>query len=78
VGAAVLLVVGMLPAVLVAGRGHLLDRLAGLAMAGVVATLDMLLLSEGYQRSSYVDAGLVLAALSLTGSLVFARLVVRQ
>jgi multisubunit Na+/H+ antiporter MnhF subunit len=78
VGAAVLLVVGMLPAVVVAGRGRVLDRLAGLAMAGVVATLDMLLLSEGYQRSSYVDAGLVLAALSLTGSLVFARLVVRQ
>jgi multisubunit Na+/H+ antiporter MnhF subunit len=78
VGAAVLLVVGMLPAVVVASRGRVLDRLAGLAMAGVVATLDMLLLSEGYQRSSYVDAGLVLAALSLTGSLVFARLVVRQ
>lgn len=78
VAAAVLLVVGMLPAVLVAGRGDVLDRLAGLGMAGVVATLDMLLLSEGYQRSSYVDAGLVLAALSLTGSLVFARLVVRQ
>ncbi|MCA1820672.1 MAG: monovalent cation/H+ antiporter complex subunit F [Pseudonocardiaceae bacterium] len=77
-GAAVLLVVGMLPAVVVAGRGPVLDRLAGLAMAGVVATLDMLLLSEGYQRGSYVDAGLVLAALSLTGSLVFARLVVRQ
>jgi multisubunit Na+/H+ antiporter MnhF subunit len=78
VAAAVLLVVGMLPAVLVAGRGDVLDRLAGLGMAGVVATLDMLLLSEGYQRTSYVDAGLVLAALSLTGSLVFARLVVRQ
>ncbi|HKS50256.1 MAG TPA: monovalent cation/H+ antiporter complex subunit F [Pseudonocardiaceae bacterium] len=78
VGAAVLLVVGMLPAVVVASRGHVLDRLAGLAMAGMVATLDILLLSEGYQRSSYVDAGLVLAALSLTGSLVFARLVVRQ
>ena len=78
VAAAALLVVGMLPAVVVTGRGDLLDRLAGLGMAGVVATLEMLLLSEGYQRSSYVDAGLVLAALSLTGSLVFARLVVRQ
>jgi len=78
VAAAALLVVGMLPAVVVAGRGDVLDRLAGLAMAGVVATLEMLLLSEGYQRSSYVDAGLVLAALSLIGSLVFARLVVRE
>ncbi|HEX8933651.1 MAG TPA: monovalent cation/H+ antiporter complex subunit F [Pseudonocardiaceae bacterium] len=78
VSAAVLLVVGMLPAVVVAGRGGVLDRLAGLAMAGVVATLEMLLLSEGYQRSSYLDVGLVLATLSLTGSLVFARLVVRQ
>jgi hypothetical protein len=44
VGAAVLLVVGMLPAVAVAGRGRVLDVLPGLAMAGVVATLDMLLL----------------------------------
>lgn len=78
VGAAVLLVAGMLPAMVVAGRGGVLDRLAGLAMAGVVATLEMLLLSEGYQRSSYLDVGLVLATLSLTGSLVFARLVVRQ
>jgi multisubunit Na+/H+ antiporter MnhF subunit len=78
VAAATLLVVGMLPAVVVAGRGGVLQRLAGLSMAGVVATLEILLLSEGYQRSSYVDAGLVLAALSLTGSLVFARLVVRQ
>lgn len=78
VGAAVLLVVGMLPAVVVAGRGSILDRLAGLAMAGVVATLEMLLLAAGYQRSAYVDTGLVLAALSLTGSLVFARLVVRR
>lgn len=78
VGAALLLVVGMLPAVVAAGRGHVLDRLVGQAMAGVAATLEMLLLSAGYQRSSYVDAALVLAALSLTGSLVFARLVVRQ
>jgi multisubunit Na+/H+ antiporter MnhF subunit len=78
VGAAVLLVVGMLPAVVAAGRGPVLDRLVGMAMADVVATLEMLLLSAGYQRSSYVDTALVLAALSLTGSLVFARLVVRQ
>ena len=61
-----------------AGRGPVLDRLVGMAMADVVATLEMLLLSAGYQRSSYVDTALVLAALSLTGSLVFARLVVRQ
>ncbi|MGH3721359.1 MAG: monovalent cation/H+ antiporter complex subunit F [Pseudonocardiaceae bacterium] len=78
VSAAVLLVVGMLPAVVAAGRGRLLDRLPGLAMAGVVTTLEMLLLAAGYRRSSYIDTALVLAALSLTGSLVFARLVVRQ
>lgn len=52
--------------------------MAGLAMASTIATLEMLLLAAGYQRSSYVDTGLVLAALSLTGLLVFARLVVRQ
>jgi multisubunit Na+/H+ antiporter MnhF subunit len=68
----------MLPAVVAASRGHVLDRLVGLAMAGVVATLVMLLLAAGYQRSAYVDTALVLAALSLTGSLVFARLVVRR
>ena len=78
VAAAVLLIIGMLPAVAVASRGRVLDRLPGLAMAGVVATLEMLLLAEGYQRSSYVDTALVLATVSLTGSLVFARLVARQ
>lgn len=75
--AAVLLVVGMLPAAVRAGRGPAVDRAAGLALASTVATLVMLLLAAGYQRSSYVDTGLVLASLSLTGSLVFARLLVR-
>lgn len=73
-----LLVVGVTPGVLVAGRGSTVDRLTGLAMVSSATTLVLLLLATGFGRSSYVDVGLVLAALSLTGSLVFARLVVRE
>jgi multisubunit Na+/H+ antiporter MnhF subunit len=55
-----------------------LDRLCALALAGTVAPLVLLLLAVGYGRTSYLDVALVLAAMSLTGSLVFARLVVRR
>ncbi len=76
--AAALLLVGLAPAVVAAGRRGTMDRLAGLALAGTVAPLVLLELSAGYRRTSYLDTALVLAALSLTGSLVFARLVARR
>jgi Multiple resistance and pH regulation protein F (MrpF / PhaF). len=52
-------------------------RLAGLDLAGVVTCLVFLLLAQGLARPSYVDLALVLAPLSVTGVLVFSRLLGR-
>ena len=74
--ATVLLVAGMVPCLVVTMRSDALERLVGLELAGVVATL-VLLLAQGLGRSSYIDLGLVLALLSFAGSLVFARFLER-
>lgn len=71
--AAVLLVIGLLPGLVATLRGGPVDRLAGLILAGPVATLVLLLLAAGYGRPAYVDVAFVLALLSFAGSLVYAR-----
>lgn len=75
--ALVLLAGGLGPALLVASRGSAVARLAGLDLAGVITCLVFLLLAQGLHRPSYVDAALVLAPLSVTGVLVFSRLLGR-
>jgi multisubunit Na+/H+ antiporter MnhF subunit len=75
--ATVLLVAGMAPCLAVTLRSDALERLVGLELAGVVATLVLLLLAQGLDRSSYIDLALVLSLLSFAGSLVFARFLER-
>lgn len=75
--AVVLLVAGMAPCLAVTMRSDALERLVGLELAGVVATLVLLLLAQGLGRSSFIDLGLVLSLLSFAGSLVFARFLER-
>ena len=73
-GAAVaMLVVGLGPCLVATLRGEPTDRLAGLILAGPLATLVLLLLAAGYGRPAYLDVALVLALLSFAGSLVYAR-----
>ncbi|MGW2824114.1 MrpF/PhaF family protein [Streptomyces sp. NPDC001443] len=71
--AAVLLTLGVPPCVWAAGRGTAVERLAGLSLATTVVTVVLLLTSQMYGRSSFVDVGLVLAVLGPAGTLVFAR-----
>jgi multisubunit Na+/H+ antiporter MnhF subunit len=71
--ATVLMTVGMAPCLAVTMRSGALERLVGLELAGVVATLVLLLLAQGLGRSSFIDLALVLSLLSFAGSLVFAR-----
>lgn len=54
-------------------RGDPLSRLVALETLGLVATVVLLLMARTAGRTPYVDVGLVLAVLSLAGSLVFAR-----
>jgi multisubunit Na+/H+ antiporter MnhF subunit len=75
--ATVLLVAGMAPCLMVTLRSDVLERLVGLELAGVVATVVLLLLAQGLDRSSYIDLALVLSLLSFAGSLVFARFLER-
>lgn len=54
-------------------RGSPERRLVGLEMAGLLITIDMILLSMGFGRSIFIDLPLALAIMSYGGGLVFAR-----
>jgi len=47
-------------------------------IGSVVTTVVLLLLSQGFARPAYVDVALLLAVLSMAGSLVFARFLGRS
>ena len=69
--AAALLLLGLVPCLVVAVRGEAIDGVVGLAAAGVVVTLALLLLEVGFGRSIYGDVAVVAAVLSFSGGLVF-------
>jgi multicomponent Na+:H+ antiporter subunit F len=75
--AATVLLLGLIPCGVVCLTAPVMDRLVALQLAGVVSTLVLLLLAEGFQRSSYIDLALTLAVLSFTGGLTFARFLER-
>lgn len=54
-----------------------LDRLVGLELGGVLVVLILLLLGEGFQRSSFDDLALTVALLSFPSGLAFTRLLER-
>lgn len=72
IGATVLLV-GVLPCGFVLLRGRPLEALVALELGSTVVTIVLLLLAEGYHRSSYFTLPLVLAGLSFVGTLAFIR-----
>ncbi len=75
--AAAVLLLCLAPCGIVCLRGEAIDRLVGLEMASVVATLAMVLLAEGFGRHPFFDLPLALALLSFSGGLVFARFLER-
>jgi len=72
IGASVL-ACGLLPCLYVCLREPLLDALVGLELAAAIAALVLLLLAEGFHRSSYFTLPIVLAALAFVGTMVFIR-----
>jgi multisubunit Na+/H+ antiporter MnhF subunit len=72
IGATVLLA-GLIPCGWVLLRGRLTDALVALELASTLVTVVLVLLAEGFHRSSYFTLPLVLAALSFVGTLVFVR-----
>ncbi|MBO0840802.1 MAG: hypothetical protein J2O49_08290 [Sciscionella sp.] len=73
-GAALLLVGGGVPAMVLAMRGPAEHRLLGVELAGAIAVLVLVLLATGLNQSSYLIVPTALALLSFAGTLVFSRL----
>ncbi len=67
----------LIPCGIVCLRGSAVNRLAGLEAAGLIASLILLLLAEGFHRQPFTDLALALALLSFGGGLVFARFLER-
>jgi len=75
--ATTVLLLGLVPCLAVMLRGSVVEALVGLEMAGVLETVVLLLLAEGFHRPPFFDLALVLALLTLAGGLVFARMLER-
>lgn len=73
-GAVVLLAGVVVPAGWLVSRGRPAERLAGLEMAGVAVTLELILYSQAAGQSQYLIVPLVLAVVSFAGTLVYTRL----
>jgi len=58
-------------------RGDIVGRLVALEAAGLIGTLILLLIAEGFHRRPFTDLALALALLSFGGGLVFARFLER-
>jgi multicomponent Na+:H+ antiporter subunit F len=67
----------LVPCGVVCVRGDAVNRLVGLEAAGLIATLILLLVAEGFQRAPFTDLAVALALLSFGGGLVFARFLER-
>lgn len=74
VAAGALLVGGLVPAMILAGRGPAAHRLLGLELAGATGIIVLMVLCQAMNQSSYLIVPLVLALLSFAGTLVFTRL----
>ena len=71
--AATVLLAGLLQCGFVLLRGRPLEALVALQLGSTVMTVVLLLLAEGFHRSSYFTLPLVLAGLSFVGTLAFIR-----
>jgi multisubunit Na+/H+ antiporter MnhF subunit len=71
--AALALVTGFVPLLLVCVREREIDGVVALELAGALATLVLICLAEGYHRGIYLGVAVVCAAVTWIGGLVFAR-----
>jgi multisubunit Na+/H+ antiporter MnhF subunit len=74
VAAGALMIGGLIPAMVLAGRGPAAHRLLGLELAGATGVILLMVLCQAMNQSSYLIVPLVLALLSFAGTLVFTRL----
>ncbi len=75
--ASVVVVSGAVPAGIQVFRGDAMDRLVGLELMGILVPIALLLLSQAFQRTAYLDLALAAALLAFGAGLVFARFLER-
>ena len=71
--AATALLAALIPCGITVFRGAVEDRIVGLEFAGVICTLELVLLVQGFHRTPFYDVPLTLALLAFGSGLVFAR-----
>ncbi|HTW84042.1 MAG TPA: monovalent cation/H+ antiporter complex subunit F [Candidatus Sulfotelmatobacter sp.] len=71
--AAIPLLLGIVPCLIVAVRGRIVDALVALEVATVLAVLVLLLIEQGIQRQTFFDVSLALAVLAFPSTLLLAR-----
>ena len=71
--AAIAMLVGMLPCLVVIWRGSALEALAGYEAISSIAITVLVLLAVGFGRSGEMELPVLLAVLLFGGGLVFAR-----
>ncbi len=76
--AATALLLGLLPCGWVMLRSPAIDGIVALELAGIVVTLALLCLSEGYHRQVYFGVPMVAAPLVWIGGLVYVRFLGRE
>jgi multicomponent Na+:H+ antiporter subunit F len=74
---ATVLLFGMAPCGWLALRGDGLNRLVGLEMAALIATMELVLLAQAFNNANFYDLALCLALLAFGGGLVFVRFLER-
>lgn len=67
------LVLGILPCGVVGLRADVVSALAALILAGVLATLALVTMTVTFKSQSFIELAVVLAPVSLAGSLAFIR-----
>jgi multisubunit Na+/H+ antiporter MnhF subunit len=81
VNAWLLAALALAPALLACGSAcallDVLSALVALELAGTLASAELMLLAEGTHRQPFADLALVLAFMSVIGSLAFVRLMER-
>ncbi|MBV8780440.1 MAG: hypothetical protein JO353_03500 [Phycisphaerae bacterium] len=75
--AALAMMLALIPAGIACFRATVDDRLVALELAGAIATLEMVLIAEGFGRPSFYDLPLVLAFLAFGSGMVFVRFLQR-
>jgi multicomponent Na+:H+ antiporter subunit F len=75
--AALALLPGFIACGIVLWRATMVNTIVALNVAGVLATLEFVLLAEGFHNPAFFELGLVLAVLTPAGSLIFLRFLER-